>query len=82
MKLVIHVDNRVVAHPVSDRTMRGAFMSLLCRCLLLASKYKLNLEAGLASRSANVLPDALSRSHNDRIADLAPQLLEPTYNLQ
>ena len=82
MTLVIHVDNRAVAHAVSNRTIRGGSMNVLRRCLLLASEYDLDLEARWVSTRENALADALSRSQYDRIADLAPQLLQPTCNLQ
>ena len=57
-------------------------MNVLRRCLLLASEYDLDLEARWVSTRENALADALSRSQYDRIADLAPQLLQPTCNLQ
>ena len=45
MTLVIHVDNRAVAHAVFNRTIRGGSMNVLGRCLLLASESDLDLEA-------------------------------------
>ena len=43
--LVIHVDNRAVVHAVFKGTIQGGSRNVLCRCLLLASKYDLDLEA-------------------------------------
>ena len=36
--LVMHVDNRAVAHGIANRTIRGGSMQVLRRCLLLASE--------------------------------------------
>ena len=71
MTLVIHVNNRAIAHAVSNRTIRGGSMNVLHRCLLPASKYDLDLEARWVSSRENALADELSRSQYDRIADLA-----------
>jgi len=81
-KLIIHVDNRAVAHAVSNRSIRGAPMKVLRRCLLLATEYDLEVEARWISTKDNALADALSRFDHDRIADIAPQLMAPPYNLQ
>lgn len=81
-KLIIHVDNRAVAHAVSNRSIRGAPMQVLRRCLLLATGYHLEVEARWISTKDNSLADALSQFHHDRIADIAPQLMAPPYNLQ
>jgi len=43
--LLIHVNNKAVAHGISNMTIRGASMQVLRRCLLLASEYDLDLEA-------------------------------------
>jgi len=80
--LVMHVDNQAVAHGIANRTMRGASMQVLRRCLLLASEYDLEVEAFWVPTKENALAEALSRSEYNRIADLAPQLLHPTCSLQ
>ena len=43
--LVMHVDNRAVAHGIANWTIRGGSMQVLKRCLLLASEYDLEVEA-------------------------------------
>jgi len=82
MRVQIHVDNKAVAHEVSNSTIRGGSMNDWCRCLLLASEYDFDLEARWVSTRDNALADALSRLEYKRIADLAPQLLHPTCSLQ
>ena len=81
-RLVIHIDNSAVVHGLINQTMRGAPMRVLRRCLLLAAAYDLDLEARWVSTTENALADALSRFDLKKIADLAPQLLPPTCNLQ
>ena len=71
--LVIHVDNQGVAYGLANRTIRGAPMRILKRCLLLVTKYDLDLEARWVSTTENALADALSRAHYPRIANMAPQ---------
>jgi len=80
--LVIHVDNQAVAYGLANRTIRGAPMRILRRCLLLATEYDLDLEARWVSTTENALADALSRADYRRIANMAPQLISPTCNLQ
>ena len=80
--LVIHVDNQAVAYGLAKRTMRGAPMRVLRRCLLLAAEYDLDLEARWVSTTENALADALSRADYYRITNIAPQLLSPACNLQ
>ena len=57
-------------------------MTVLRRCLLLAAECDLELEATWISTKENALADALSRSDYDKIADLAPQLINHAGNLQ
>ena len=73
--LVIHVDNQAVAHGLTNRTIHGAPMRVLRRCLLLASECDVDLVSRWVSTDENALADALSRFDYVRIADLAPQLL-------
>jgi len=80
--LVIHVDNQAVVYGLAKRTMRGAPMRVLRRCILLAAEYDLDLEARWVSTTENALADALSRADYYRITNIAPQLMSPTCNLQ
>ena len=79
--LLLHVDNRAVAHGISNMTIRGASMQVLRRCLLLTNEYDIDLEAKWISTNDNALADALSRLEYSKIADLAPQLVCPTGSL-
>ena len=69
------MDNQAVAHGLANRTIRGAPMQVLRRCLLLASECDLDLVAQWVSTDDNALADALSRFDYARIADIAPQLI-------
>lgn len=80
--LVIHVDNQAVAYGLANRTIRGAPMRILRRCLLLATEYDLDFEARWVSTTENALADALSCADYRRIANMASQLISPTCNLQ
>jgi len=79
--LVMHIDNKAVVHALKNQTIRGGSMHVLRRCLLLATEYDLDLEARWISTKENAFADALSRSEYYRIADLAPQLLQPASSL-
>ena len=81
-KVIMHVDNRAVAHCLKNQTIRGAPMDVLGRCLLLAAEYDLDLEARWIPTRENALADALSRFDYDTIANLASQLIYPTCNLR
>ena len=81
-RLVIHIDNSAVVHGLIKQTMRAAPVQVLRRCLLHAAAYDLNLEPRWVLTTDNALADALSRFDLKKIADLAPQLLPPTCNLQ
>ena len=80
-KVIIHVDNRTVAHGLENQTIQGAPMTILQRCLLLAAEHDLDLEARWIPTKENALADALSWFDYDRIANLASQLIYPTCNL-
>jgi len=80
--LLMHTDNRAVAHALTNRTIRGAAMEVLRRCLLLAAEHDLEVEARWITTKDNALADALSRLDYGRIADIAPQLISPTCTLQ
>ena len=54
-RVVIHVDNRAVAHRIEKRTIRGDSMGVLRRCLLLATEYDLELNASWFSTKENAL---------------------------
>lgn len=81
-KILIHVDNRAVAHGIENGTIRGAAMTVLRRCLLLAAEHDLELEAKWIATKENALADALSRFDSRRITDLAPQLIYPVCTLR
>ena len=75
MKVIAHVDNQAITHGIANRTIRGASMTVLRRCLLIAAEYDLELEGRWVSTKENALADALSRFDNIKITDLAPQLI-------
>ena len=81
-RLVILVDNQPVVYGLANRTIRGVPMRILRRCLLIATAYDLDLEARWVSTTENALADALSCADYPRIANIAPQLIPPTSNLQ
>ena len=81
-KVILHVDNRAVAHSLKNQTLRGAPMDVLRRCLLLAAEYDLDLEARWIPTRVKAIADALSRFDYDRIANVASQLIYPTCNLR
>ena len=77
-RVICHMDNRAVFHGLENRTIRGATMDVLRRCLLLATEYDWEIEARWIPTKNNALADALSRFDYNRIANLAPQLIYPT----
>ena len=81
-KIVMHIDNRAVVFGLENMTMRGTSMDVLRRCLLLAANHDLEIEPRWIPTSENKLADALSRFDHNRIANLAPQLVDPTCNLR
>lgn len=81
-KIMIRIDQRAVAHGLKSRTIRGAPMNILRRCLLLATEYDSDSEQIWIPTTENSLVDALSWFDYDRIADLAKQLIYPTCNLR
>jgi len=81
-RVVIHIDNRAVAHGLGNGTIRGASMQVLRRCCLLTAVHDLALETQWISTKENALADALSRLDTQRITDMAPELIYPTCNLQ
>ena len=50
-------------------------MGVLRHCLLLASKWDIELRPTWIPTKENILADALSRFNQEKIADIAPQLL-------
>jgi len=80
--LLMHVDNQAFAHGLTNGTIRGAPMRVLTRCLLLAAEYDLDLQAHRVPTNENALADALSWADYPRIANIAPQLITPSFNLQ
>ena len=81
-KVIMLIDNRAVAYGISNRTIRGATMSVLCRCLHFATECDLEIECPWISTKENTLADVLSRFNFDRITNLAPQLIHPTCSLR
>ena len=81
-RVVIHTDNRAVAHGIENRTIRGASMDVLRRCLLLAAENDLEIEVKWISTKENSLADALSCFDFNKIANIAPQLLFPSTSLR
>jgi len=55
-------------------------MDVLRRCLLLAAEFNLETEVNWISTNDNKLADALSRFEYQKIANLAPQLIHPTWH--
>ena len=82
MKVIIYTDNRAVSYGIANRTIRGGSMSVLRRCLLLAAEYDLEIDTLWIPTKNNALADALSRFNFDKIANLAPQLIYPTFSLR
>ena len=80
--MVMHIDNRAVAYAVGNRTIRGASMTVLRRCLLLAAEQDLDLETRWILTEENPLADALSRFNYEKIANLAQQLSHPLCDLR
>ena len=77
----MHTDNRAVFYGLAKGTIRGASMTVLRRCLLLATEYDLELQPIWISTNENALADALSRFDHERVTNLAPQLLSQSCNL-
>jgi len=81
-KVIMYIDNRAVAYADENRTIRGASMTVLRRCLLLAAEHDLDLETRWIPTQENTLADALSRFNYEKIANLAPQLSHPVCDLR
>ena len=60
-RVICDVDNRAVFHGLENRTIRGASMEVLRRCLLLAAEYDIEIKARWVPTEENALADALSR---------------------
>lgn len=81
-KVIMHIDNRAVAYAISNRTIRGASMSILPRYLLIAAECDLEIECQCILTKENTRANVLSRFDLDRITNLAPQLTHPTSSLR
>jgi len=81
-KVVMHIDNRAVVFGLENMTMRGTSMDVLCQCLLLAANHDLAIEPRWIPTRENKVAHTLSRFDHNRIANLAPLLVDPTYNLR
>ena len=77
-RVICHVDNCAVFHALENRTIRGASMEVLQRCLLLATEYDLEIEAKGIPTKENALADVLSHFDYNQITNIAPQLTYPT----
>jgi len=81
-RIIMHIDNRAVAYAIENRTIRGASMNVLRRCLLLAAEYDLEISTQWIPTKDNMLADALSHFDFDRVANIAPQLIYPATSLR
>ena len=73
-KVSMYIDNQAVVHGIANQSMRGKTMETLRRCLLMASRWDIELSPSWIPTKDNALADALSRFDWQRIADIAPQL--------
>ena len=80
-RVVMHTDNRAVSYGLANGTIRGASITVLRRCLLLATEYDLELQPIWISTNENALADALSRFDYSRVTNRAPQLLPEVCSL-
>ena len=74
-KVSLYIDNQAVVQGISNQSIRGNTMGVLRRCLLRASKWDIELRPTWIPTKENILADALSRFNQEKIADIAPQLL-------
>jgi len=81
-KVIMHIDNRAVAYAISNRTIGGATMRVLRRCLLITVECDLEIEYQWISTKQNTLADALARFDFDQITNLVPELIYPTSSLR
>jgi len=81
-RVLLHTDNQTVAYGIANGTTRGSPMQVLRRCLLLAIEWDLEIEARWIPTKENTLVDALSRFDRDKIADLAPQVIQTVNHQQ
>jgi len=70
-RVLLHTDNRTVAHGIANGTTRGGPMQVLRTCLVLATENDLELKARWISTKENALADALSHLDYNRITALA-----------
>lgn len=75
--VIVHTDNRRVAYGIANGKTWGKLMAVVRTCMLLATRYNLELEARWISTRENALADALSRFDYQGITDLTPQLIHP-----
>ena len=78
----MRINNQAVVFGLENMTMRGTSMDVLRRYLLLAANQDLEIETPWIPTSENKLADVLSPFDHNRIANLAPELVDPTCNLQ
>jgi len=81
-RVVIHIDNQAVAYGLANGTIRRASMQAIRRCWLLTTEHDFEIQPRWISTKDNNLADAVSHLDVEKIGDLAPQLINPTCNLQ
>lgn len=81
-RVIMHIDNQAVVHALKNQTIRYATMTVLRRCLLLATEYDLEFEARWIPTSDNALANGLSRFNYEKVTNVAPQLIYPTCTLR
>jgi len=79
-RVICHVVYRAVFHGLENRTMRGTIMDVVPQCSLLATEYNLGIQSRWIPTGNNPLADALSRFYSNSVANLARQLIYPTFN--
>ena len=58
-KVILNIDNRAVTYGIANRTIRGAPMTVLRRCLMLSAQFELDFEAQWIPTKVPTLADAL-----------------------
>jgi len=80
-RATMHTDNRAVFYGLANGTRRCALIIVLSRCPMLAAEYDLEHQSLWISTNENALADARSRFDNDRVTNVAPQLLSEVGSL-
>lgn len=80
-QVVMNINNGAAVYALENRTIRGAFMNVLPRCLLVAAECDLEMVVIWIPTKEDPLADALSRFNYVKITNIAPQLKLPVSNL-